>query len=86
MSYNIGALYGAGFFVSTLVIGITIINSKSFIVMKPYFVWRDLFFYIFSTFVIIMFGIIGEFSLFNSISLLLLYFVLIIIIIIQDKF
>lgn len=27
ISYNIGSLYGAGFFVATLVVGITIINS-----------------------------------------------------------
>lgn len=31
VNFNIGSLYGAGLFVATIVIGVTIINSKGFI-------------------------------------------------------
>ncbi|CAD8059397.1 unnamed protein product [Paramecium sonneborni] len=86
ISYNIGSLYGAGFFVATLVVSITIINSQTYIVMKSYFIWRDILFYIFATIVVIIYGIIGELSLIDSSFLLIIYFILIIVVIFQDKF
>ncbi|CAD8144515.1 unnamed protein product [Paramecium octaurelia] len=86
ISYNIGSLYGAGFFVATLVVGITIINSQSYIVMKSYFIWRDILFYIVATIIVIIYGIVGGFSLIDSAFLLLIYIILVIIVLFQDKF
>lgn len=80
ISYNIGSLYGAGFFVATLVVGVTIINSQSYIVMKSYFIWRDILFYIVATIIVIIYGIIGEFSLIDSAFLLVIYIILVIIV------
>ena len=85
ISYNIGSLYGAGFFVATLVVGITIINSQTYIVMKSYFIWRDILFYILATIIVIIYGILGEFSLIDSSIILIIYNILVIVVIFQDK-
>ena len=49
VSYNVGALYGAGFFVLTLVIALTIINSPKKIVVDKSVIFRDIGFYIIAT-------------------------------------
>ena len=49
VSYNVGALYGAGFFVLTLVIALTILNSTEKIVVDKSVIFRDIGFYIIAT-------------------------------------
>jgi len=49
VSYNVGALYGAGFFVLTLVIALTILSSPKKIVVDKAVIFRDIGFYIFAT-------------------------------------
>ena len=82
ISYNVGALYGAGLFVITLVVALTIINSDKEIVVSKSFIFRDILFYIFATVVTIAIGIYGQITMLNSILLLVLYFLLVIIVII----
>lgn len=53
VSYNVGALYGAGFFVLTLVVALTILNSKTKIKIHKSVIFRDIGFYIIATFYII---------------------------------
>lgn len=49
ISYNVGALYGAGFFVLTLVVAFTIILSPVKIVVNKSVIYRDIGFYILAT-------------------------------------
>lgn len=49
ISYNVGALYGAGFFVLTLVVAFTIILSPVKIVVSKSVIFRDIGFYILAT-------------------------------------
>lgn len=54
VSYNVGALYGAGFFVLTLVIALTIQSSKTEIKVYKSVIFRDIGFYIIATGLIIL--------------------------------
>ena len=49
VSYNVGALYGAGFFVLTLVVAFTILLSPVKIVVSKSVIFRDIGFYILAT-------------------------------------
>jgi len=59
VSYNIGALYGAGFFVCATVICLTILSSPIPIVVDKSTIYRDCGFYILSTLVTIWFATLG---------------------------
>ena len=82
VEYNIGALYGAGFFVCTIVVALNIYNSEKGIQLHPPAVCRDLGFYILSTFIILCYGIKGEFNLEDSIIMLLIYIMYIIFVVV----
>ena len=58
ISYNIGSLYGAHFFLSSFVIAITILLNKDEqpIKVSPRIVYRDIGFYIFAIFVTLFFA------------------------------
>ncbi len=84
VSYNVGALYGAGLFVLTLVVGMTIRNSSKKIIVEKSLIFRDIGFYILATIITIGFGIYGEITIFTSILFLTLYIVLVLIVLIQD--
>lgn len=84
ISYNVGALYGAGLFVITLVVALTIRSSSAEIVVGKSLIFRDVGFYILATLVTIGMGIYGKITVMTSIFLLFLYFALVIIVLIQD--
>ena len=57
ISYNIGSLFGAGLFVVTMVVAMTIKNSPVDIVVPKDVIYRDIGFYILATLLVIYFGI-----------------------------
>jgi sodium/potassium/calcium exchanger 6 len=63
----------------------TINNSAENIQLEPNTIWRDVGFYILSTFVVIGFGFQGELSVYSAISLLLIYVVMVIVVWFQEK-
>jgi sodium/potassium/calcium exchanger 6 len=73
ISYNVGALYGAGFFVLTLVVALTILNSETKIKVEKSVIFRDIGFYILATCYIIGVAYYGEITWFLSLGMLLLY-------------
>ena len=82
VSYNIGSLFGAGLFVVTLVISLTILFSSEPIIVTKDIIYRDIMFYIIGCMFIIGFGIYGEINAFTSILCLLLYLVYVILVIV----
>jgi len=82
VSYNIGSLFGAGLFVVTLVISMTILFSSKPIIVSNDVIYRDIMFYIFGVMFIIGFGIYGEINAFTSTLCLLLYFVYVVLVIV----
>ena len=81
ISYNIGSLYGAGLFVLTLIVSLTIFNSTYEIQLSKGVIWRDIGIYLVATLFIIFFGIQGKITVKSSICMLLLYVFLVIIVI-----
>lgn len=84
VSYNVGALYGAGFFVLTLVVAFTILFSPVKVVVSKSVVYRDLGFYILATLLTIFIAYLGEITWYSSLMLLLLYSIYVVVVIIQD--
>ena len=84
VSYNVGALYGAGFFVLTLVVAFTIIFSPTPIVVNKSVVFRDIGFYILATLLTIFIAYLGEITWFTSLLLLLLYVFYVLVVVVQD--
>lgn len=67
---------------TTVVVGITIVNAKVGVQLEMMGVLRDVGFYILATTVIIIYGIIGRLTLVDGCILLCLYFVLVIIVVV----
>lgn len=84
VSYNVGALYGAGFFVLTLVVAFTIVFSPSEIVVDKSVIFRDIGFYILATLLTIFIAYQGQITWMSSLSLLLLYIVYVLVVVLQD--
>lgn len=84
VSYNIGALYGAGLFVLTIVIGLTIIKSPEKIIVNKAMIFRDIGFYLVASAFILYCGTTGFITWYNSLILLLIYIILVIVVIIHD--
>ena len=80
ISYNIGALYGAGLFVITFVVALTIFKSTKEIKIGKSLIYREIVFYIFATILTISFAIYGKLTYFTSLIMLLLYLLLVIIV------
>jgi len=85
VSYNIGALYGAGFFVCAMVICLTILSSPIPIVVDKSTIYRDIGFYILSTLVTIWFATLGYIYWWCALIFLIIYVLLVIVVFIQDK-
>lgn len=85
VSYNIGALYGAGFFVCATVICLTILSSPIPIVVDKSTIYRDCGFYILSTLVTIWFATLGYIYWWCALIFLIIYLLLVIVVFIQDK-
>lgn len=73
VSYNIGALYGAGFFVLTLVVAGTILSSPTKIVVEKSIIFRDIGFYILATVFTLYAAYTGEISKWNAFGFLGIY-------------
>lgn len=87
INYNIGSLYGAGLFVTTLVVGMTILGAgESGVQLEPASIWRDVGFYIVSTILIIIFGAVGNLGIIAAVVLLILYVLLVLCVFITEKF
>jgi len=85
VSYNVGALYGAGLFVITFVIAKTIQNSPVDIVIESEILWRDIGFYFVSVMVTIYLGINGEITTWDAVLLLMLYVIYVFVVVFQKK-
>ena len=85
VSYNIGALFGAGFFVCSMVICLTIKKAETDIIVDKSTIYRDVGFYILGTGLVMFFAVWGEIPWWGAMSMLLLYLLLVIVTYIQDK-
>lgn len=86
ISYNIGSLFGAGLFVCSIIVAITILISPVKIQLTPASIWRDVGLYIVAGLLVVVFGLIGSLSWWSSVLMLLLYFTLVLIVYVQEKF
>ena len=84
ISYNIGALYGAGLFVCSLVVAISVHNSNQDIQVLPATIYRDIGFYIGATLLTLIFALIGTLTWVSALFMLLLYLALVGTVVIQD--
>ena len=82
VSYNIGSLFGAGLFVCSFVMVMTINASPHPIVLEKETVYRDIVFYILGTLMVISFGIYGKLTKFTSVLMLVLYLTLVLVVVI----
>lgn len=80
ISYNIGALYGAGFFVCSMVICLTILSSTDVIVVDKSTIFRDIGFYILSTIVTIIYAFIGNIYPWSAILFLFIYVMMVFVV------
>ena len=85
ISYNVGALYGAGFFVLTLVVAFAILNSPKKIKVHKSVIYRDVGFYIIATIYLIIVAYYKKITFSNSMGMILLYMIYVIVVLIQDK-
>lgn len=85
VSYNIGALYGAGLFVCSMVVAICIFQSDEPIVYDKMIIYRDIGIYLISTFATIGFAFYGYITWWSSCILLGLYVALVMVVIITER-
>lgn len=80
VSYNIGSLYGSGFFVCSIVISLTILKlGDTPLDVNPTTIWKDIMFYIFATVVTIVFGGIGKIYWWSAAIFLVIYAALVVV-------
>ena len=84
VSYNIGALYGAGLFVLSAVVAIAIFICPDPIVYDPMIIYRDIGVYLLATIVTIVFAAFGHIDWYNAVVLLGLYVLLVSIVVVSD--
>lgn len=82
ISYNVGALYGAGLFVLTFVVAMTILASPKPIEVLPSLLFREIGFYIIATLFTIFTAYLGVISIMTSVILLGIYITLVLIVIV----
>jgi hypothetical protein len=80
VAYNVGSLYGAGFFVCSIVICLTILNSKDDIVVDKSTIYRDVGMYILATVVTICFALFHFIYWISAVVFLCIYFSLVLIV------
>lgn len=86
VSYNIGALFGAGLFCTSLVISITILQSPTQIVVTKNVIFRDVVFFILATVYVLIAAAIGKITTLIAVLMLVMYLGLVITVVIQDKY
>ena len=86
VSFNIGALFGAGQFVGSAVIAICIfIEKEKYLKFEKMIIFRDVGFYIIAILTVIIFSIIGQINLICSIILLLEYCCMVIWVYLEER-
>jgi len=93
VAYNVGALFGAGLFVCTIVMTFTITGSRKKkgsdeynpIIVEPSFIYRDIGFYLIATAFVLVCGLMGKITWWTSAIMLALYTSFVIIVYCQDK-
>ena len=85
VSYNIGALYGAGLFVAIPVMCVCVLKAKDGIVYEPVIIFRDIGIYIFSTVLTLVFAAFGYIAWWMAVIFLCVYVMLVVAAIIIDK-
>lgn len=85
VSYNIGALYGAGLFVCSMVVAICIFKSEETIVYDKMIIYRDIGIYLISTFATAGFALYGYITWWSSCILLFLYVLLVLVVVITEQ-
>lgn len=82
---TIGNLFGAGLFCSTLVVARCIQVSSRRIQMEPKAWSRDLIFYILTSLILIIYGLIGYITIWMSLVFVVVYIVYLTIVLYQDR-
>jgi sodium/potassium/calcium exchanger 6 len=85
ISYNIGALFGAGMFVCAVVVAICIFQSEEEMVFDKMIIYRDIGIYWIATVATICFAWYGKITWWSSVILLLLYVALVVVVIVQES-
>ena len=83
ISYNIGALYGAGLFFMTCVVALTVKYSPKPILVPNAMVYRDIGFYILATLMVPLIALEGYITWLSALFMLILYSILVIIVALQ---
>lgn len=81
ISFNVGSLYGAGLFVLTLVIAMTIRKSPKEIQFKPKIILRNLLVYLLGTLLTIYYAYVGHITTTYASLYLIIYSLLILLVI-----
>jgi len=93
VAYNVGALFGAGLFVCTIVMTFTISNSRKAkgsdeyakIIVPPSFIYRDIGFYIIATAFVMVCGAMGKITWWTSAIMLCLYMAFVLTVFLMDR-
>ena len=86
ISYNIGSLFGAGLFCTSLIMAVTIYKSDAPIKLSKSVIYRDVTFYIIATLTTYGFALYGNLTIVTSVIFLLIYVALVVVVYVQDKF
>jgi sodium/potassium/calcium exchanger 6 len=73
ISYNIGALYGAGLFVSAVVVPICIFQAPTSIEFESSIIFRDIGVYIIATASTFLFAYLGTIEVYSAVLMLAIY-------------
>ena len=81
VAYNVGALFGAGLFVCTISMALTILGAPVIpIIVDKNTIHRDIVFYIVATLLVIACGIYKKLTWYTSVVMLLLYVALVVVV------
>jgi sodium/potassium/calcium exchanger 6 len=93
VAYNVGALFGAGLFVCTIVMTFTIMQSRKKkgsteydpIIVDKWFIYRDIGCYIIATITVLLCGLMGKITWWTSAIMLLIYCAFVAVVYFQEK-
>lgn len=86
VDYNIGALFGAGLFVCSIVVAICIFQSDKEIVYDSMIIFRDIGIYILATVATFLFALYGQITWWSAVILLSMYLLVVLVVLIEDYF
>lgn len=85
VSYNIGALYGAGLFVVAMVVAICIFIAPKPPVFDKMIIYRDIGIYIIATIITCLFAVAGWIYWWMAVILLIVYVCLVLVVVIEER-